>query len=147
MLTNCLQKFAEETDHFGEFQLRGKTYFCSFGYSNDLYSAGAYDNTLVKQSKKTPKRRTKHRRLCHGKYQASLPSPVTLSALLLRPRTPRRGCAAGAASGLPRCSRSQWLRLPLLGEARAGEATSRAGSQRRSLPVGDTGNSSGGKGN
>lgn len=69
MLTKYLQKLVEETDHFGEFRLRGKTYFCSFGYSTGLYSTGAYDNILSQQSKKTPNARTEYRCcLCNGKY-------------------------------------------------------------------------------
>lgn len=57
----------------------------------DLCSAGAYGNTLVKQSKKTPKPRTKRRRLCDGKYQACLPSAAASPALLPSPGR----CAAG----------------------------------------------------
>lgn len=51
MSTKYSQKLVGETDHFGAFQLRGTTYFCSSEYSTGLQSAGAYDNILGKQSK------------------------------------------------------------------------------------------------
>lgn len=133
MLTKYLQKLVEETDHFGKFRLRGKTYFCSFIYSTGLYSAGAYDNILGQQSKKTPNPRTEYRCLCNGKYQEPLQSPVCFQTLRLTPFSSSKPKSQWSQEGLhfqrrrtfvfhPGCGGGcsfQWLQLPLLVESQS----------------------------
>jgi len=119
MLTKYLQKLIEETDHFGELQLRGKIYFCSFGYSNGLpYSAGACDNLPGKQSKETPKARTEHRCLCDGKDQDLLPGPVPLKTLRLAAASSPAPKAQRRRRGWGGGCRFQWLQLPLPARSR-----------------------------
>lgn len=141
MSTKYLQKPVEETDHFTEFQLRGKTYFCPFG----LYGASAYNTILDKQSKKTSKPRTEYFARANTKspFKAlyilkyciwHLPSPANLN-----PSEGRKNCTPASRPPAlhPGCGGRcclQWLQLPLLVESQT-----RGGHQPRSaqhLPTG-----------